>query len=105
VGLLDSVQQGSALLIESLSVFLCRDQAGYFAVDAECTHIGTMVEWSQGASKFECPLHGATYSLDGANLTGPATIPLKHYSLCVTASGSLVVDTSLEVPAATRLKA
>lgn len=86
------------------SIFVCRDEAGIFAIDAGCTHVGTDVELLGVEQGFRCPLHGATFSFTGENPTAPATKPLKHYLVCATESGSLVVDVDQEVDPTFRFK-
>jgi len=90
------------------NVFICRDEDGYYAVDAGCTHLGCDValkasgDLKQG---FACPCHGATYDANGQNPTSPAPMPLKHYGLCAQPSGTLLVDvTEAGVDPKVRLK-
>lgn len=53
-------------------------------------------------NQFFCPCHGATFALDGSNPTSPAKTPLKHYAMCVDATGNVTIDTSTTVPSSTR---
>ncbi len=90
------------------NVFICRDADGYYAVDAGCTHLGCDVQLATAGNLkagFSCPCHGATYDPNGLNPTSPAPTPLKHYALCVEASGTLLVDvTETGVDPKVRLK-
>ena len=90
------------------NVFVCRDDGGYYAIDAGCTHLGCDValkaagDLKQG---FACPCHGATYDANGQTPTAPAPSPLKHYALCMQTSGTLLVDvTEAGVDPKVRLK-
>ena len=103
VGDAASLGVGQARYIESQALFICRDEGGYYAMDAACTHIGTLVKFVDGAAGFRCPLHGATFAFDGEVLTGPAMKDLPHFSLCTTGSGLLIVDTAKRVTRDTRL--
>jgi Rieske Fe-S protein len=94
---------GQARWIESIKVFVCHDSGGYYAMDSQCTHIGTDIKFVDEASGFKCPLHMSTFTFNGKVTMGPATVDLPHYSLCATESGLLVVDTTKKVTADTRL--
>jgi Rieske Fe-S protein len=43
-----------------------------FALNAECTHLGCIVPWSEFENKFVCPCHGSQYDYMGKVLRGPA---------------------------------
>jgi nitrite reductase/ring-hydroxylating ferredoxin subunit len=84
----------------SKEFFIVRDSGGLFAVSAICTHAGCTNDASP--SGFSCPCHGATFALDGSQPTSPAHTALKHYAMCVDASGNITVDTSTTVSTTTR---
>jgi Rieske Fe-S protein len=84
----------------SKEFFVVRDAGGLFAVSAICTHSGCTNQVSGG--KFYCPCHGATFAFDGSNPTSPAHSALKHYAMCVDATGNVTVNTSTSVPVTTR---
>jgi Rieske Fe-S protein len=84
----------------SKEFFVVRDAGGLYAVSAICTHSGCTNVVSGG--QFYCPCHGATFSFDGSNPTSPAHSALKHYAMCVDASGAVTVNASMSVPSATR---
>ena len=79
----------------SKEFFIVRDSGGLFAVSAICTHSGCTCQ--PNGNEFFCPCHGATFALDGSNPTSPAHSALKHYAMCVDASGNVTVDTSKSV--------
>jgi Rieske Fe-S protein len=84
--------------------WLCRDDKGIYAVEAACPHTGTDIEFQSAATGFRCPLHGATFAFDGTRQTLPAPRPLKHFLVCGTPSGALVVDSTYIVDSDTRFR-
>jgi len=102
-GTASSVQVGGTPKLygsSSKEFFIVRDSGGLFAVSAICTHAGCTNDASP--SGFSCPCHGATFELDGSNPTSPAHSALKHYAMCVDASGNITVDTSTTVSSSVR---
>jgi nitrite reductase/ring-hydroxylating ferredoxin subunit len=77
------VPPGSVLLVGDVAVF--NIEGGFCATQAMCTHRrGPLTEGSVDGSTVTCPLHGAQFSVwTGAVLRGPATEPLKTYSVTV----------------------
>ena len=72
-------------------IIVTRVDAGtVIAVDSRCTHLGCTVGWNADNNDFECPCHGSTFGSDGRVKVGPATLPLKSYSVAVN-SDSIVV--------------
>ncbi len=56
------------------------------AVSAKCTHAGCVVEWNAPNNPkipLRCPCHESLFALDGKVLGGPATAPLKRYSVAL----------------------
>lgn len=47
------------------------------AVNPTCTHAKCTVSWNTAEHSWDCPCHGARYSMDGEVLTGPSTADLK----------------------------
>lgn len=94
-------------LAKGMSLFICHDANGYYAVDAGCTHLGCDVALKSASDLkqgFACPCHGATFDAAGLNPTAPAPSPLVHYLVCAEPSGALVVDLGMEVDPKVRLK-
>ena len=67
------------------SVIVAKTTGGsYVALAAACTHQGTALEFQSGANGFYCPNHGSRFGTNGAVLNGPASIPLRVYTLVQT---------------------
>lgn len=92
---------GQGRYVPAVRAYLMRDEQGYFALSAVCTHLGCLVE--QRAAGYQCPCHGSHYDRAGRNLTGPAARPLPHWALTRNAQGDLVIDPNTMVDAAVRL--
>jgi Rieske Fe-S protein len=99
-GAATAIVQGSPLFISASKMYVCRDAAGLYAMTSVCTHQGCKV--TPEATDFYCSCHGATFDLNGQNPTSPAHSPLKHYALCVDASGDIEINPSLVVDPTTR---
>ena len=56
----------------------------YTAVNLLCTHLGGQL--FQTGNQWQCDEHGATFTLAGKNLVGPATTALKQLPVKATAS-------------------
>ena len=59
---------------------------GYIALQAPCTHDGTIVYFAQNQNKFICPNHNAVFDAGGTVLSGPAPRPLKRFAVAQTGS-------------------
>jgi len=56
-------------------------QGALFTLNPTCTHLKCTVKWNQTERSWDCPCHGARYSVNGEVLTGPADRPLKKIEL------------------------
>jgi cytochrome b6-f complex iron-sulfur subunit len=66
-------------------VIVAKTVAGsYVALAAACTHQGTTVEFQSGANGFYCPTHGSRFGTNGMVLNGPASAPLRAYTVVQT---------------------
>ncbi|MFM9151276.1 MAG: ubiquinol-cytochrome c reductase iron-sulfur subunit [Candidatus Planktophila sp.] len=71
--------------VKGKSIALVRTSAKvYTAVNLLCTHFGGQL--LQTGNQWQCQEHGATFTLAGKNLVGPATSPLKQLPVKVTAT-------------------
>ncbi len=58
---------------EGTPLALYKDEKGKaYALDPVCPHAKCIVNWNSGEKSWDCPCHGARYSVDGSLLTGPA---------------------------------
>ena len=64
--------------------------SSFTAVQVNCTHEGTAIDYNTGQGIFICPNHGSRFSTNGTVLLGPATSNLQQYNISV-------VGTSLNV--------
>ena len=71
--------------VQGKSIALVRTSAkAYTAVNLLCTHLGGAL--FQTGNQWQCDEHGATFTLAGKNLVGPATTALKQLPVKATAS-------------------
>lgn len=72
---LSDMAAGEARVVkyEGESIALYKDEKGAFhAVNPVCTHAKCIVGWNRAEKSWDCPCHGARFSVDGEVLTGPA---------------------------------
>lgn len=55
----------------------------FTAVAQACTHEGASINFDDSSKLFVCPLHGSEFSTSGGVVQGPATSPLKKYSISI----------------------
>ena len=61
-------------------VILLRNQQEQIrAMSAVCTHLGCIVEYNSAQKNFQCNCHGSIFTIDGVNVSGPASRPLEPY--------------------------
>lgn len=95
-----AVSVGSAVYVRSQGAFICRDASGYYGLSSTCTHQGCTVALS--GTELECPCHHAKYTLTGAVISGPNNGPLDHFPVCLTATGTVGMDSNTTVSASQR---
>ena len=95
---------GTATLFLGSRIYVVRDAGGLFAVSSQCTHHSSATN-AVSSGHFRCPRHGAQFTFDGAIISGPVNQGLVHFALCTLPNGHVGVDTTMHVPAATRLDA
>ena len=86
----DDFPPGSRRLFQLQRVLIVRDERGFRAFSAVCTHLGcsvTLMEWG-----FSCPCHGSKFDWEGVNFAGPAPQPLPCLQLTLSSENQLVVD-------------
>ncbi len=78
------------VLVEDIHAWLCRDDLGFYAVDAMCPHLGGMI---RPADKiFECSCHCSTFAVSGQPMSGPARRQLHFLRVDLDSSGKLVIQ-------------
>jgi len=73
-------------------VWIVREETGFYALFAKCTHLGCTPRWLPTEDKFKCPCHGSGFYKDGTNFEGPAPRPLDRFKIELAEDGQLVVD-------------
>lgn len=53
----------------------------YLALSKLCTHSNCTVTYNSSSKDIPCPCHGSKFTTTGAVVNGPATSPLKSYSV------------------------
>ncbi len=79
---------------QSHRVWIVREETGFYALFAKCTHLGCTPRWLPAENKFKCPCHGSGFYKDGTNFEGPAPRPLDRFEIGFAEDGQLVVDKS-----------
>jgi cytochrome b6-f complex iron-sulfur subunit len=64
------------------------DGSNYVALSSICTHNSCTVGYSVQNNNFPCPCHGSVFNSNGSVANGPATQPLKEYT--VTKNGNIL---------------
>jgi glycine/D-amino acid oxidase-like deaminating enzyme/nitrite reductase/ring-hydroxylating ferredoxin subunit len=74
--------ESRVIRMEDQRVGIHKDDSGsVHAVSATCTHFGCTVAWNATEKSWDCPCHGARYSIDGKVLNGPADRDLEYINL------------------------
>lgn len=81
---LSELAHGEAKVVkyEGETVAVYKDEAGALhALNPVCTHAKCIVAWNTAEKTWDCPCHGARYSIEGEVLTGPARKGLEKIEL------------------------
>lgn len=81
---------GAFVLIASARAFLCRDELGFYAIDAHCTHLGCLVRPTEAG--FLCPCHHSRFQTTGETTAGPAARGLRYLYVDLDEQGNLVIS-------------
>lgn len=106
VGRPEDVPVGTVLVLVRQRVYVVRQERGFYALSAVCTHLGCVTRYEAERRGFFCPCHGSRYALTGAVTGGPAPAALVRLQLSLEGD-QLVVDAArpassdgvLELPA------
>ncbi|MDO8682465.1 MAG: Rieske 2Fe-2S domain-containing protein [Armatimonadota bacterium] len=103
LGAPDEFPVGTAVKMDKENLFLFRDDEGYYAITAVCTHLGCII--TKVDDGFECPCHGSRFSPDGRVVGGPAPSGLPWLEVSLTPDGYLMVDADVEIAPGTKFVA
>jgi len=104
LGAPDTMDVGAVITNEEHRVIVARLKDGYRALSSVCTHLGCITRYQPDSRLIACPCHGSRFNLDGDVIAGPAPRPLHWLSMDVSAKGTILVDTAVEVPQGTVFK-
>ncbi|MBT3435954.1 MAG: Rieske 2Fe-2S domain-containing protein [Nitrospinaceae bacterium] len=78
--------------VGSQRVWIIREDKGFYALSAICTHLGCTPNWLRAENKFKCPCHGSGFWRSGINFEGPAPRPLERFKIVLAEDGQILVD-------------
>lgn len=74
--------EGKVVKFEGEKIAIYKDEKGKLhALSPVCTHVKCIVAWNSTEKSWDCPCHGARYSVSGEVLTGPARKNLEVVNL------------------------
>ena len=76
-------------------VWIIRNEEGFYALLAICTHLGCTPRWLESENKFKCPCHGSGFRRSGMNFEGPAPRPLERVQITLADDGEILIDKSV----------
>lgn len=96
IGLPTDFQLGavSTAFKDNFGVWVVRNDEGFYALIAICTHLGCTPNWLAQEAKFKCPCHGSGFYMSGINFEGPAPRPLERAAISLADDGQILVDKS-----------
>ena len=95
---------GSVTKLENANLFLFRDEEGFHAISAICTHLGCIVAHNENEG-FACPCHGSRFNETGAVIGGPAPTGLPWLEISYSPDGQLQVNAEMQVDRGSKFKA
>ena len=90
-----NINSVSTQWIKEYRTWIVRTDQGFFAIFAQCTHLGCTPRWLDAEGKFKCPCHGSGFTMEGINFEGPAPRPLERCQITLAEDGQLQVDTNI----------
>ena len=74
--------EGKVVKYQGTKLAIYKDETGVaHALNPVCTHAKCLVGWNSAEKSWDCPCHGARYSIHGEVLTGPARKDLETVEL------------------------
>lgn len=101
VGRPENYAVGSLTFVESARSYLARDERGFYAIVAACSHLGCTPRL--GPDAFICPCHGSRFTHEGRVMNGPASRPLDRAFVGRATDGQLFIDRRRVVDAGYRM--
>ena len=89
------VGQVSTKWVKDKRVWIVRNEQGFYAILALCTHLGCTPRWLDAENKFKCPCHGSGFTREGVNFEGPAPRPLERVTITLAEDGQLLINKSI----------
>ncbi len=87
-GAYSELKNEGGFVVVSGTIIANTDGSNYVALASTCTHQGCTVGYSVQNNNFPCPCHGSVFNANGSVAVGPATSPLKQYT--VTKAGNIL---------------
>jgi cytochrome b6-f complex iron-sulfur subunit len=81
--------------VKDYRTWIVRTEQGFYAIFAQCTHLGCTPRWLEAEGKFKCPCHGSGFTMEAVNFEGPAPRPLERVQIALAEDGQILVDTSV----------
>lgn len=97
-----SIALRTAFELTGTDLYIVRDAKGLYCLSGICTHMSCAVSFVSADAGFSCPCHGSRFNLAGDVTGGPAPSSLRHYALCLSGSGTVVIDEGQEVASTVR---
>lgn len=85
------VWEARKISVTGKPVVVVRNDKGFAAYSAICTHLGCIVHWNGSKREFECPCHAAVFDAEGKVVSGPPPSALPPYSASVV-QGEVIVS-------------
>jgi len=89
------VGEVSTQWIPSHRVWIVREEKGFYALYASCTHLGCTPRWLPVEEKYKCFCHGSGFHKNGFNFEGPAPRPLERVKIGRAEDNQIIIDTSV----------
>jgi len=78
--------------VNTQRVWIIREEEGFYALLAICTHLGCTPYWLEIEEKFKCPCHGSGFTRQGINFEGPAPRALERVKISLADDGQILID-------------
>lgn len=92
-GNIEEFPPGSVTRFGKGRFFLVRNDDGFLALSAWCTHKNGITAWQKESWHFYCPFHGAKFDAAGCYKGDMGCKPLRLNPVAITEDGTVTVDT------------